>query len=118
VISAYTPSKDEKLKDSFYQDLEEMALPPHTVVIVAGDFNAQIGMNSHESSPRFEKRMINLCEAANLRPAHSHFAYIRTCLATYPPDTKHEAKQIDHIMINTKWWKTIKNCRAFNSIDI
>jgi hypothetical protein len=26
--------------------------------------------------------------------------------------------QLDHIMISTKWWKSIKNCRAYNSIDI
>ena len=136
VISAYAPtevSKDES-KNVFYNDLHDLisTLPPHTVIIVAGDFNARIGKDSHETNARIVgpncyhdatndngQRMIDLCEANNLRPAHSHFINRRSCLATYhPPNPEFPPTQIDHILINTKWWKSIKDCRAFNTIDI
>jgi exonuclease III len=136
IISAYAPTEtgDEKVKDNFYKDLEDLilSLPPHTVVITAGDFNARIGKDSHESTPKIVgpncyheatnrngQRMIDLCEAANLRPAHSHFEHRMSRLCTFqPPDSKLPPNQIDHILINTKWWKSITNCRAYNTIDI
>lgn len=140
VISAYAPTepiKDsayERMKDVFYHDLEELicSIPPHTVIILAGDFNARIGMDSHESNPRIVGpncyhaatnhngvRLLKLCESTNLRPAHTHFGNRRSRLATFHPvNPEHPMTQIDHIMINTKWWKSIKSCRAFNTIDI
>ena len=94
--------------------------------------NARIGKDSHESNPRVVgpncyhdatnlngQRMINLCIAANLRPAHSHFENKPSRLHTFQsPNAEHPPTQIDHIMINTKWWKSIRDCRAFNTIDV
>ena len=137
VISAYAPTEcslDEKSKDNFYDDLEGLinSIPPHTVIIIAGDFNARIGKDSHESNPRIVgpncyhdatnhngQRMINLCAAANLRPAHSHFANRPSRLHTFQsPNPEHAPTQIDHIIINTKWWKSIRDCRAFITVDV
>ena len=136
VISAYAPTEPshDASKDGFYYDLENLiaSLPPHTVVITAGDFNAHIGKDSHEMNPRVVgpncyypqsntngQRLVNLCEATNLRPAFSHFEDRRSRMATFHlPNTKLAPHQLDHILINRKWWKSIKNCRAYNSIDI
>mgnify|MGYP000511740156 CR=1 FL=1 len=57
IICAYAPTeatKDESVKDKFYDDLENAirSIPPHTVIIAAGDFNARIGKASHVTSPR------------------------------------------------------------------
>ena len=63
--------------------------------------------------------MINLCEANSLQPAHSHISKRRSRLATYqPPNPELPPTQIDHIMISMKWWKSIKDCRAYNTIDV
>ena len=137
IISAYAPtesSTDNCEKETFYSDLEGLthSVPPHTVTIVAGDFNARIGKDSHESTPRIVgpncyhdetnlngARLINLCKATNLRPSHSHFEHPKYRLCTYhPPNKDHAPTQIDHIMINTKWWKSITNCRSYNTVDI
>ena len=137
IISAYAPtesSKNEKEKDAFYKDLEDLisSIPPHTVVILAGDFNAQLGKDSRISMPKVVgpncyhdetngngQRLLNLCKATNIRPTHTHFQHKRSKLGTYQPvNEKYELTQIDHIMISTKWWKSITNSRSYNSIDI
>jgi len=136
VLSVYAPTEtgDKAAKDAFYQDLESVitSLPPHTVVIVAGDLNARLGQDSHLTNPLVVgpncfheetnsngQRMIALCEFAKLRPAFSHFEDRRSRMATFTPPGKETAKnQLGHILINTKWWKSIKSCRAFTSLDI
>jgi hypothetical protein len=123
IISAYAPtevSTDEKAKDDFYYELESLAtsLLTHTITITAG--NARICMDSHESNPQIfgpnfyhdktnsnGHRMIALCQATSSRPAHSHFKNRASRLGTYqPPKSLHPQTQIDHIMINAKWWKS------------
>jgi exonuclease III len=134
VVSAYAPTETstQMSKDKFYRDLQDLILsiPPHTVIILAGDFNARIGADFHESNKRIVgpncyyantnnngQRLIELCESANLRPAHSHFNNRRSRMTTYESPTG-EPHQIDHIMVSIKWWKSIKNFRAYNTIYI
>ena len=57
VISAYAPtncSKDDESKKTFFEDLYRFisSIPAHTIIILAGDFNARIGMDSKESNPQ------------------------------------------------------------------
>ena len=98
--------------------------------MVTGDFNARIGKDCHETNPRIVgpacyyentndngQRMIEFCEATDLRIAHSHFLNRKARLYTYI-GPKEDRQQLDHIMIRCKWWKSITNCRAYNSIDI
>ena len=134
VICAYAPTdcSAPEAKDTFYHDLMNFisTIPPHTVLILAGDFNARIGKDSHADNRRIVgpyclydesnnngQRMIDLCEANDLRPAHSHFPHPKSRLLTYQ-NPKGEHFQLDHIMIRTKWWKSIKNCRAYSTINI
>ena len=68
------------------------------------------------------KRLIELCESelcefTELRPIHTHFDNRWSRLSTYR-DPKGKFYQLDHIMISSKWWKSIKHCRSFNSVDI
>ena len=61
--------------------------------------------------------MIDLCQATDLRIAHSHFLNRKAQLYTYV-GSKGDQHQLDHIMIRSKWWKSITNCRAYDTIDI
>lgn len=134
IISAYAPTEvtPSSNKDQFYSDLIRfnLSLPPHTVTITTGDFNARLGKDYSETSPRVVgkhcihditndngQRLVDLCEATKSRPVHSHFANRRSRLETYI-DPRGNKFQLDHIMINTKWWNSIANCRAYNSMDI
>ena len=134
IISAYAPTENSSTtaKNNFYEDLKELilAIPPHTVLMLTGDFNARIGKDSYGTNPRIVgpacyyentndngQRMIELCEATDLRIAHSHFLNRKARLYTYI-GPKGDRQQLDHIMIRCKWWKSITNCRAYNTIDI
>ena len=134
IISAYAPTETATTtaKDAFYNDLHDVVhnISPHTITLLIGDFNARIGLDSHESNQRIVgpncyyaqtndngRRLIELCEEAELRPAYSHFANKKSRLETYT-GPKGDKQQIDHLMISIKWWKSIKNFRAYNSIDI
>jgi hypothetical protein len=122
IIAAYAPteaSENEAGKDQFYEDFDKFisSIPPHTVTIVAGDFNAHIGEDSHITMPKVVgrncchdktngngQRLLNLCKANDLRPAHTHFEHKRSRLCTFqPPNSKLKPTQQDHIMISTKW---------------
>ena len=56
VISAYAPTEVAlpSVKDKFYNELKDflLSIPPHTVVVTAGDFNAQLGLDSHSTRPQ------------------------------------------------------------------
>jgi exonuclease III len=134
IITAYAPTETdtEAAKDSFYIDLREfiLSLKKHTTIITTGDFNARISKDSHVTNARTvgpscfheetndnDQRLIDLCEAANLRPAFSHFANRKSRLHTYA-DPKGNPYQLDHIIISQKWWKSIKSCRSYNTIAI
>ena len=77
--------------------------------MITGDFNARIGKESHETNPRtvgpacyYEstnnngQRMIDLCEATDLRIAHSHFLNRKARLYTYV-GPKGDQQQLDHV---------------------
>lgn len=134
IISAYAPTDcdDKQPKDAFYNDLKDIALkqPPNTLTIIAGDLNGRIGKDSQDTNPRQVgphcmhntttdngKRMLELCELADLRPAHTHFPNRKSRLLTYC-SPKCEWSQLDHMLISTKWWKSLKNYCAYNTIDV
>ena len=133
-VSAYAPTEtaEQQVKDFFYEDLNDLvsAIPPHTITILAGDLNSRIGANSRETNPRVVGkycyhrtsndnglRLISMCEFASLRPANSWFPNRPTRLRTFK-SPRGEYYQLDHIIISTKWWKSLKDCRAYNTCNI
>jgi exonuclease III len=59
-INAYAPTEgaNDQSKDNFYDDLGNTveALKPHCLVLLAGDFNAHVGLDSHQSCPQVVDR--------------------------------------------------------------
>ena len=56
IISAYalTETSANDVKDRFYEDLKEvlLSIPIHTIIILAGDFNARLGKESRSTNSR------------------------------------------------------------------
>ena len=118
IISAYAPTEtaDDTAKESFYEDLKELPLsiPQHTIIIIAGDFNARLDRDSHLTNSKIVgnccfdnstndngQRLIDLREATEIRPFQTHFLDRWSRLATHrDPNSKYY--QLDHVLINTK----------------
>ena len=134
VIACYAPTNlaDEDVKESFYQQLKKAVsdIPSHNVLITLGDFNARIGRDEHQFNPivvgqysfhdqsnENGKRLVELCESFKLRPVSTRFPHRPERLWTWEhPNGAHA--QLDHVLIRGKWINSIKNCRAYNTINI
>ena len=132
VVYAPTESASDAHKDEFYDSLKEHleAVKKHDIHLLIGDFNARIGKDSHLSNPVVigphcyheetntnGERLVSLCEEFQLRPAQARFPQPSSRLWTWmhPNGTK---SQLDHIIINSKWMNSLRNCRAYNSVEI
>ena len=132
VVYAPTECGPSTAKDDFYASLAEHLeqLKRHDINLVVGDFNARIGTDSHHTHPEVVgrycyrdqtndngERLVNLCVEHNLRPAQSRFPHPLGRLWTWnhPAGSKH---QLDHILINSKWVNSLRNCRAYNSVEL
>ncbi|CAF4122059.1 unnamed protein product, partial [Rotaria magnacalcarata] len=135
IIIVYAPTEDKSdiEKDTFYDDLEKCTqdIPPHNVLILAGDFNARIGIDSHKTNPRVigkhtyhhstddnGNRLVNYCEACNIRSTQSRFPQPQSRSWTWLHPNNNSKAQLDHILINGKWINSIRNVRAYNTVEL
>ena len=63
------------------------------------------------------ERLVDLCEEFQLRSAQMRFPHLRHRLWTWmhPSGSTH---QLDHILINNKWKNSLRNCGAYNSVEL
>ncbi|CAM4681115.1 unnamed protein product [Leuciscus chuanchicus] len=141
VIVAYAPTEEKPKaeKDEFYAKLLKCAqeVPPHNMLVIAGDFNARIGLDSSILNPRavgkhalHEKtndngsRLVEFCETTNTRSAQFRFPHKKSRIWTWQPDANRKENddknraQLDHILISGKWANSVKNIRAYNTVDV
>ena len=135
IIVAYAPTEDkcDADKELFYDDLQKCTLdvPPHNVLMLAGDLNARVGLDSHSTNPRVigkhtyhdttddnGNRLLNYCETCNMRSTQTRFPQPKSRTWTWlHPNGKSKA-QLDHILINGKWLNSIRNARAYNTVEL
>ena len=134
IIAAYAPTETATVddKEDFYSDLLKAieSEPPHNVIIVLGDFNARIGDDSHKINPQIigrnnyhdktndnGKRLVSICQQTNLRQVQSRFPQPSRKQWTWKHPRGSKA-QLDHILVNAKWVRSITNCRVYNSIEL
>ena len=130
LVSAYAPTedKDGQEKDSFYLNLQKIpdAVPCRDKLIIAGDFNAQLGGQDRNAwSGALGKfylgskctengsALLGFCAANNLVVRNTFFQQKDIHLATWVGPAGHLANQIDHILIRRYDAKHICNCRVF-----
>ena len=123
VISCYSPTNvsDEIDTEIFYSDLSSLIrqVPKHNVLLIGGDFNAQLGQNNfkqayHINSNRNGEMLKNLLLENKLVCLNTLFQKRQGQKWTHTaPNTC--ISQIDYVIINKKWKKSATNCRAYNS---
>ena len=132
VVYAPTDCALSSAKDDFYTSLAEHLeqVKKHNIHLVLGDFNSRIGADSHvaysdvvgsccyyDATNDSGERLVNLCQEYNLRPAQSRFPqpHSRMWTWSHPAGSKY---QLDHILINGKWVNSLRNCRAYNTVEL
>ena len=125
IISCYSPTNCSDLEDveNFYDDLSEAIrlIPKHNLLMIGGDFNAQLGMQSnlvsyHLQSNRNGAFLESILTQFNLRATNTKFQKRPGKLWTieYANGSK---GQIDYILVNRKWLNSITNSEAYSSFE-
>ena len=135
IIATYalTETSSDQEKEQFYNDLNDSitSIPQHNFVVIAGDFNAPIGSNSHETSPSLigsymyhdqtntnGQYLIDFYEEQNLISAFHRQPHKRNHMWTWEHPNVRSKAQIDHILIRKKWINSLSKCRAYSSVKI
>ena len=95
-----------------------------------GDFNARIGQDSADTSPRTcgkytfhdttsnnGERLLSLCESTQMRIASTFKPHKPTHQWTWQHPNGSKA-QLDHILIKGKWINSLRDCRSYLNEDI
>ena len=134
MTSIYAPTEcatpDDK--NEFYNNLEDHLeqVKTHNIHLVVGDFNARVERDSHLAHPEViarhcfydttnnnGERLVSMCEEHKLSPAQVKFPQpkCRQWTWMHPTGSQH---QLDHILINSKWSNSLRNCRAYNTMEL
>ena len=133
VLVGYAPTNDseEEGKDDFYDSLQAMLeeIPAHDMIIFMGDLNARVGSNNKgrervmgqqglgEMTDNGE-RLVNTCEENNLVIGGTLFPHKNIHKLTWTSPDGRTQSQIDHIMINGKWRRSLLDVRVMRQADI
>ena len=124
-VACYSPTNvsEEIQAQEFYTQLQDTIrkIPKHNVTIVAGDMNAQVGIQDtkgrsfHEETNRNGQMLLDLIKECNLVSISTKFIKKKGKLWTYTYPNKQKA-HLDHILINKKWQNSALDCEAYNTM--
>ena len=121
IISCYSPTNvsEETELVTFYDELSSLvrSIPKHSMLVIGGDMNAQIGKNGnnkyslHNTSNRNGQHVTDFMmeNRLNYRKREG-----KLWTYTYANNTK---AQIDYVLINKKWKNSAMNCEAYSSFE-
>ena len=133
VIACYAPTEDaeEEIKDEFYDQLEEeiRTTPRHDVLMVVGDLNARVGKENigRERAMGTEgfgcinnngERISDLCVENNLVIGGTLFKHRNIHKTTWRSPDNNTVSQIDHVIVNQKWRRSLQDVRARRGADV
>ncbi|KAK3546988.1 hypothetical protein QTP86_007917 [Hemibagrus guttatus] len=132
ILVAYAPinAAAEEDKDQFYSTVQAALedIPGHDVLLLMGDFNARVGSNNldrerimgrHGEGECTEngERLIDLCEENNLVIGGTLFQHKTIHKLTWTSPDRKTRSQIDHIIINGKWRRSLQDVRVMRHAD-
>ena len=133
LIQCYAPTNcaDEEEKDDFYSLLqrETERLPCHDLVIIIGDLNAKVGcdntyyqreMGKHGCGVMNENgsRLADFCALHNLIIGGTLFQHREIHKLTWYSPNNRDRNQIDHILINSKWTRSLQDVKVRRGADV
>ena len=125
VISCYSPTNTnyEPNIDAFYKDLKRLLdnIPTHNFLVIAGDFNAQIGpldalFTYNKETNRNGEKLVDLVEEYHLRVTNTRFIKSPKKLWTFQHPAGHRS-QIYCVLVRNKWKNSVLNSQAYSSFS-
>jgi len=132
IIQIYGPTNDaeEEDKDAFYEQLQREieSTPKHDMLIIMGDANAKVGSDNDGHSRALGKegmgsinengeRLVELCEEYNLVIGGTLFKHKNVHKYTWTSPNSRDRNQIDHIIINGRYRRSLADVRAMRGAD-
>ena len=133
VVVAYAPINDasDEEKEEFYNSLQATLeeIPQHDMTILMGDMNARVGSDNTGRERTMGKegvgemtdngeRLVNLCEENDLVIGGTLFPHRRIHKLTWTSPDGRTQNQIDHIIINGKWRRSLQDVRVMRQADV
>ena len=126
IISCYSPTNvsEETELDAFYDELSSLvrSIPKHSVLVIGGDMNAQIGKNGnnrysfHNKSNRNGQHLTEFMMENRLICLNTNYQKREGKLWTYTYANNSKA-QIDYVLINKKRKNSAMNCEAYSFFE-
>ena len=123
VCYSTTNCSDEEINMQFYEALSNTinAVPAHNVLLVIGDFNAQVGPEYvkhpyHSETNKNGRLLVDLAIENNLVIGNNHFQKKRGKLWTHQSNFGYRS-QLDYILIRRKWLNSLKNVETYSSFS-
>ena len=134
IIQAYAPIDDaeDAVKDSFYDHLQQEidATPRHDIIMLLGDFNAQIDQDregiEHVIGPfgsALHKtdncdRLISLCATNNMHISNTFYRHKNIHKKTWRHPNGQSSNEIDYICISKRWRSSVIDVRVQRGADV
>lgn len=133
IIQCYAPTNDssEDDKDKFYSQLqtEVEKTPGHDQIIIMGDLNAKVGNDNTGYEREMGKngigtrndngeRLLEFCAMSNLVIGGTLFTHRDIHKLTWNSPNGRDRNQIDHLMINGVWRRSLLDVKIKRSADV
>jgi len=133
LVQCYAPTNDsdDTTKDSFYAQLqaELEKLPRHDMLVIMGDLNAKVGRDNSSYDRAMGKegcgtmnengeRLAELCAAYNLVIGGTIFPHRDIHKLTWCSPNGRDRNQIDHLMINGTWRRSLLDVKVRRGADV
>ncbi|XP_068716885.1 uncharacterized protein [Montipora capricornis] len=132
IIQCYAPTNeaDDAMKDDWYDHLIQVLckVPRHVMLLVIGDLNAKVGADNVNYERAMGKhgcgtmnnngeRLADFCLNNDLVIGGTIFPHKNIHKLTWRSPNGRSLNQINHIIINGKWRRSLKNARVFRGAD-
>ena len=126
VVSCYSSTNvsDEDDVSEFYNNMSSFTryVPKHNVLIIAGDFNAYLGIDHdnkfayHTETNRNGYLLDHFIIENGLKSLNNKFQKKSGKLWTHTHPNGFKS-QLDYIIVNNKWINSARNCEAYNTFE-
>ena len=133
IILCYAPTNesDKEDKEDWYEQLQQAVakVPQHDMLLINGDMNAKVGSDNSNCERAMGKhgcgvmndngeRLVDYCLNNNYVIGGTIFAHQDIHKLTWKSPDGRTSNQIDHIIINGKWRRSLQDVRVCRGADI